>query len=135
MFMVTEQHALELRKRCEAIKEISDPAIFAQIEALVQQAVTVGQLSDSNINKLYELLYFVVIANYSDLNDESEIQFKQESKTQEKQIDYEQRIRDIRNHLLLCNRANIRTLDALRNCLKLIANPKKRLSFSQEQHF
>lgn len=131
MYKVSEQQASELKHRLEAIKELTNPALFVQIELLVQQANSSKQLTDADVNLLYELLNRVTMDNEpieETVQSEWEDVLKKETEEEYEII----KGNDMRNHMLLCNRANLRVVESMRQCVRLIVLPEKRKALSQD---
>ena len=127
MFILSEQQAFELQRRCEALREESDPLIYAEIESIVQSAVSAKQLPDKDINRLYELLSGTIMrddkkedAESEGLNDWDDIpEQKAHNELSEK------REKDKIHHLLLHHKASLRTVDAFRRCLWSLERQEK----------
>ena len=138
VFPVSEQQAFELEKKCKDIKEDIDLDIYKRIKAIVNRAQVNHMISDDEVNQLYELLNRAVRMK----RDESCAEEKQnvwEGEIPKKNEVNEKDISDIQKknvnyHMLLCNRANLRTIESLRRCIKHIETPKKR-SFLSKEHF
>ena len=127
MFSLSEQQTYELWQKCIAIKDISDPVVFAQIEELVQQVITTKQLTDDEVNQLHELSNCAVIVNYSEQKNEdvAENEWGEQFKIDTSGDSEEIKLNNRRNHLLLCNKANLPVIEGMRRCVKQIATPAK----------
>ena len=133
MFKVSERQAFELTKRCEAIKNISDPVIFTRIETLVQQSIIAQQLSDDEVNQLYKLLNSVVDFNNHKVKTKRELQNEWDSEIQQRHLEEnEHQVKDIRNHLFLCNRINQQTVETMRRYVQLITSSEVKSLFPQK---
>ena len=135
MYHISEQQALELSRRCNAIKNVSDPVVFSQIEALVQQAVSTKQITNDEVNQLYELLNCAVVINYSEQEEDKDVvqnEWDKPFNSDMNQDNEEAKLRDRRNHLLLCSKANLRTIETIQDCIKLITVTGMRNVLTQE---
>lgn len=131
MYQVNEQQAAELKLRCEAIRECAEPAVFARIEAIARQAEASGQLADEEVNLLYELLDRVAVDSQPEREEVCD-EWEDAPKKKAEDTSEAQRERDIRNHILLCNRVNPQAVKAMRRCVRRIALPAKGKGLSRE---
>jgi hypothetical protein len=121
MYTITEQQASELLSRCGALNEITTSAVFTRIEALVRQTAANNRLSDDEINELYALLRQ---SAESEAMKNGEIAPNWDDEPQKARVETESRKeRNLQNHLLLCNRSSLRTIEAMRQYIKLITVP------------
>ena len=121
MYIINEQQASELLQRCKTIHTDVDPQLFAQIEAIILQAVSSKQLSDDEISLMYELLSRAT----SNLTQKTESAMMTQNECDDSLIKQKdnmdtQQEKDQRNHKLLCNKTNLRSVANLRWCIKCI---------------
>ena len=114
---------------------MSDPVVFSQIEALVQQAVSTKQITNDEVNQLYELLNCAVVINYSEQEEDKDVvqnEWDKPFNSDMNQDNEEAKLRDRRNHLFLCSKANLRTIETMQDCIKLITVTGMRNVLTQE---
>lgn len=136
MYLVSEQQAVELVMKCNAIKKDTDPAVYARIEELVKQVVNKKMLSNDEINQLYKEINFASLEDFDKLyqNEEENVWAQETALVQNEDEDgTEKQKKGARNHLLLCSRANLRMIEDLRCCIKQIASAEKKLFQSRDR--
>lgn len=137
MFIVSEQQALELHRRCKEIEGDSAPLLYVEIESIVNIAATSNQLQEKDVKRLYELLNCVVISNYSAEDNKTSNGDEWDGRPYPKSIDEDSEVKgkiDKRNHILLSNKTVTRSIVSFRRCIGLIEN-QGRIKTRYQDHF
>jgi DNA-binding transcriptional MerR regulator len=121
MVHITEQQVSEFLSRCETLREITSPAVFTRIDALVRQIAANNGLSNDEVKELYALLRqsteIGTIKSEEVAPDWDDAPRKEHVETEHRKE------RNLQNHLLLCNWSNLRTIEAMRKYIKSITTP------------
>jgi len=133
MYKISEQQAAELWQRCEAIKNECDPLIYTEIGAIIHKAISLKQLQNSDINRLYELLNRVPVNDEQSTHGETQdawddlpvVKPGNEETTEKREIDK-------RNHILLSVKANTLSVMYLKHYIGLIGTHEKKKILYQD---